>query len=104
LLKIASERRSPNGTSRADSLTSRTPFVLPPEVIFGSRGTLLSRVGMSCVSSMAWRLEKGLVKVDWWRKNPSCLGDDEMAVAEICAVEEDKSESRKKWCVGAEIE
>jgi len=32
------------------------------------------------------------------------LGDDEMAVGEICVVEEDESESRKKRCAGAEIE
>ena len=49
-------------------------------------------------------MEEGLVKVDWWSKNPSCLGDDEMAVGEICVVEEDESESRKKRCAGTEIE
>jgi len=32
-------------------------------------------------------MEEGLIRMDWWRKNPSCLGDDEMAVGEICAVE-----------------
>jgi hypothetical protein len=32
------------------------------------------------------------------------LADNEMAVGEICVVEEDESESRKKWCAGTEIE